>query len=61
MKPIPYAKHEAQESPSLERKEHATGQELSKKFRPVGGKEPGGRSMRGKRGFTPAMRSMGSR
>jgi hypothetical protein len=55
MKPIPYARHEAQESPALERKEHATGQELSKTYRPMGRKEPGGRkafqgrSMRGGR------------
>lgn len=41
MHPISYARHEAQESPALERKEHATGQELSKKYRPTGAKEPG--------------------
>ena len=45
MKPIPYARHEAQETPTLERKEHATGRELSKKYRPTGAKEPGSKKL----------------
>lgn len=45
MKPIAYAKHEAQESPALERKEHQTGQELSKKYRPTGASEPGSKKL----------------
>ena len=50
MKPIAYAKHEAQEAPALERREHSTGKELSKKFRPTGKREPGGRrSISGRR------------
>ncbi len=50
MKPIAYARHEAQESASLERREHKSGKELSKKFRPTGKREPGGRrSISGRR------------
>lgn len=40
MKPISTPRHEAQESPKLERKEHRTGKELSKKYLK-------GKSMRG--------------
>ena len=36
MKPISAAKHEAQESPAIEKKEHATGKEMSE--RPFRGK-----------------------
>lgn len=55
MKPISYARHEAQESPALERKEHATGQELSQKYRPTGAKEPGSKKLTRR---APVQRSM---